>query len=42
MKPQINESQNPEVRSFYGLYWPQHQILLDFFNLDSILGIGDL
>jgi uncharacterized damage-inducible protein DinB len=33
MKPQMVEIQNPGVKTFYGLYWPQHKILMDFFYL---------
>jgi uncharacterized damage-inducible protein DinB len=33
MKPQIQEIKSTEVKTFYGLYWPQHQILLDFYDL---------
>ncbi len=32
MKPDINSIQNPHVRAFYSLWWPQHQIIVDFFN----------
>ncbi len=30
MKPDISSIQNPQVRVFYSLWWPQHQILCDF------------
>jgi hypothetical protein len=32
MKPDPSAISNPNVRTFYLLYWPQHQILIDFFN----------
>lgn len=31
MKVDIPSIQNPQVRTFYALYWPQHQIVYDFF-----------
>lgn len=31
MKIDIQSIQNPQVRAFYSLYWPQHQIVCDFF-----------
>ena len=33
MKPDLSAIKNQSVRTFYALYWPQHQILVDFFNL---------
>jgi hypothetical protein len=30
MKIDISLIKNPQVRVFYSLWWPQHQILLDF------------
>ncbi len=30
MKPEISTIQNAQVKVFYSLWWPQHQILLDF------------
>ncbi len=30
MKPDIPSIKNPQVRTFYSLWWPQHRILLDF------------
>ena len=30
MKPEISSIQNPQVRVFYSLWWPQHQIIHDF------------
>lgn len=32
MKVDIGSIQNPQVRVFYSLWWPQHQIIIDFFN----------
>jgi hypothetical protein len=32
MKPNIAAIHNPQVRSFYALWWSQHQILFDFTN----------
>ncbi len=33
MEPEITSIKNQSVQAFYSLYWPQHQILMDFFNL---------
>jgi uncharacterized damage-inducible protein DinB len=33
MKPDLASIKNQPVRTFYMLYWSQHQILIDFFNL---------
>jgi uncharacterized damage-inducible protein DinB len=33
MKPDLSSINNLSVRTFYALYWPQHQIVIDFFNL---------
>lgn len=33
MKPELVSIQDQPVRTFYMLYWPQHQILIDFFKL---------
>jgi hypothetical protein len=33
MKIDLNSIHDPQVRFFYQLYIPQHQILLDFYNL---------
>jgi len=33
MKPDLNAIKNQSVRTFYALYWPQHKIIIDFFNL---------
>jgi uncharacterized damage-inducible protein DinB len=30
MKPDISSIKNPQVRVFYSLWWPQHQIIHDF------------
>jgi hypothetical protein len=30
MKPDFASIQNPQVRAFYSLWWPQHQIIHDF------------
>src|SRR5919108_1433285 len=30
MKPDISSIRNPQIRVIYSLWWPQHQILLDF------------
>lgn len=32
MKLDIGSIQNPQVRVFYALWWPQHQIIVDFFT----------
>jgi hypothetical protein len=32
VKPEITSINNQSVQAFYSLYWPQHQILIDFFN----------
>ena len=32
MKPDISLIQNPQVRVFYSLWWPQHQIIHDFVS----------
>ena len=31
MKPDIGSIRDPRVQVFYALYWPQHQIILDFY-----------
>jgi hypothetical protein len=31
MQPDIGSIRDPQVRTFYILYWPQHQIIRDFF-----------
>jgi uncharacterized damage-inducible protein DinB len=31
MRPDISSIKNPQVRHFYALYWPQRQIVYDFF-----------
>jgi uncharacterized damage-inducible protein DinB len=33
MKIDLSTISNPNVRTFYMLYWTQHQVLLDFFTL---------
>lgn len=33
MKLDLPVIKNQSVRTFYALYWPQHQILIDFFSL---------
>jgi hypothetical protein len=33
MKPDLASIKIKPVHTFYALYWPQHQILVDFFNL---------
>src|SRR5512143_3964472 len=33
MQPEIGAIKDARVRTFYSLYWPQHQILLDFYAL---------
>jgi uncharacterized damage-inducible protein DinB len=33
MKPDLNSIENQSIHTFYELYWPQHRILIDFFNL---------
>ena len=33
MNLDINSIKNPQVRVFYSLWWSQHLILYDFFNL---------
>ena len=30
MKPDISSIENPRVRVFYSLWWPQHQVIQDF------------
>ena len=30
MKPDISSIKNPQIRVFYLLWWPQHQIIYDF------------
>ena len=35
MKLDIAAIANPQVRQFYALYWPQHQILVDYFTVLS-------
>lgn len=35
MKPDISSIKNPQIRVFYSLWWPQHQILSDFMALLS-------
>jgi uncharacterized damage-inducible protein DinB len=32
MQPDIDSIHNPTVRTFYSLWWPQHQIVYDFFS----------
>jgi len=32
MRLDISSIKNPEVRHFYALYWPQRQIVYDFFT----------
>jgi len=32
MNLEIPSIQNPQIRTFYSLYWSQHQILVDFFT----------
>lgn len=32
MKPDLSTIKNQPVRTYYNLYWTQHQILIDFFN----------
>jgi uncharacterized damage-inducible protein DinB len=32
MEINISSIQNPQVRTFYALYWSQHQILREFYN----------
>jgi hypothetical protein len=32
MKLDIGSISNPQVRTFYALFWPQHQILIDFYT----------
>jgi hypothetical protein len=32
MNVDIHAITNPQVRQFYALYWPQRQILYDFFS----------
>jgi hypothetical protein len=32
MQINLSSIQNLQVRTFYALYWPQHQIIIDFFN----------
>ena len=32
MKLDISSIKNPQVRAFYSLWWPQHQIICDFFT----------
>ena len=32
MKIDIPSIQNPQIRTFYSLWWPQHQVLIDFFT----------
>ncbi|MDI7276816.1 MAG: DinB family protein [Anaerolineae bacterium] len=31
MKLDLDSIRDPRVRTFYALYWPQHQIIVDFF-----------
>jgi len=33
MKPELAVIKNPQVRTFYMLYWSQHQILVDFYTM---------
>jgi hypothetical protein len=35
VKIQIDPIDNPQVRQFYALYWPQREILYEFFCLLS-------
>ena len=32
MRLGIDSIKNPQVRGFYSLWWPQHQIIRDFFT----------
>jgi uncharacterized damage-inducible protein DinB len=32
MKPDITSIKNLQVRAFYSLWWPQHQVIYDFFT----------
>jgi len=32
MKPDTSSIRDPRVRVFYALYWPQHQIICDFYD----------
>jgi hypothetical protein len=32
MKVDISSIKNPQVRVFYSLWWPQHQVICDFFS----------
>ena len=32
MKLEIGSIRNPQVRSFYALWWPQHRIIQDFYT----------
>jgi hypothetical protein len=32
MRPDIDSIRDARVRTFYSLYWPQHQIIIDFFS----------
>ena len=31
MRPDVSSIRDPRVRTFYSLYWPQHQAIVDFF-----------
>ena len=33
MKIDLTTIKNPQVRQFYTLYWAQHQVIVDFYNL---------
>jgi uncharacterized damage-inducible protein DinB len=32
MKVDLGSIKNPQVRVFYMLYWPQHQVIIDFYT----------
>src|SRR3989304_6324854 len=32
MRFDINSIKNPQVRVFYSLWWPQHQVIYDFYS----------